>query len=212
MRNCENETMRDQLPMLAHGTLAPAEAAALRAHMADCEACAAELELLTRSARLFASATPHVDVAAIVAKLPMPPAAARPALRVEQGGARTAVRTRSAVPRYAMAAAASLVLVATLSFAALKGRVFGGMAGSEIVPDTAGDVRGTSGTPGQTGSEAGTEAVNTPPVALVGGAELDGLGEQQLETLLQELDRLEATVAADPISLQRPVTTTPGGF
>ncbi len=193
MHNCENETMRDQLPLLVQGTLAAADAAALRAHVATCAACAAELELLTRAGRLFSAATPQVNLAAIVAKLPSPPAAGRPQLRVERGGMR-----RNAMPRYAMAAAASLVLVATLSFAALRGRVFDGGTGVDVAPDTAGEVAM---------GEAGT-----PPVALVGGSELDGLGEQQLETLLQELDRLEATVAADPVSLQRPVAGTPEGL
>ena len=52
----------------------------------------------------------------------------------------------------------------------------------------------------------GTPAV---PVAIVGGTELADLGASELEALLAELDRMEATVAAEPISMQRAVLDAP---
>lgn len=194
MSDSHDETLRDQLPLLRAGALSAADAAALRAHLAGCAACTAELALLERTARLFEAATPRVDVSAILAKLPAPPAmASRPALRVERGGTRV-----PRIPRYALAAAASLVLVATLSFAALQGRVFG--------PSTPGL------TPGDTAPDIAAAAVAAAPVALVGAAELESLGASELETLLDELDRFEATIAAEPLSLQRPVVGAPEGL
>jgi anti-sigma factor RsiW len=188
MRECHETNERDALPSLLHGQLSAEAAARVRAHLAGCAACAEEYALLERSARLFASATPKIDVAAIVAKLP---AAARPALTVSRGGLRAA-----RLPRSALAAAASLVLVATLSFAALKGRVFGGgTSATDVAPDSAVPVA--------------TAPVAAVPVAMVGGAELGDLGSAELESLLAELERMEATVSADPVTMQRAVVNAP---
>lgn len=189
MRECHETNEREALPLLLRGRLGPAEAQRLRAHVATCPSCTEELAVLERSARMFDAATPRVDVAAIVAKLPVAPtqAATRPALTVVRGGV-----PRPLVPRYALAAAASLTLVATLSFAALKGRLFGdGTSDGRVLPDSAVPVAAAT------------------PVALVGGAELADLGSAELEALLAELDRLEATVAAEPVAMQRAVVNAP---
>lgn len=186
MRECHDTNERDALPLLLQGQLAPQDAARVRAHVASCASCAEELALLERAARMFTQATPRVDVAAIVAKLPAPPAVARPLLTVSRGSGRAPMMSRSL-----LAAAASLTLVATLSFAALKGRVFGTATTDDgVVPDTA-------------------VPVATVPVAMVGGAELSDLGSAELEALLAELDRMEATVAADPMAMQRAVVNAP---
>lgn len=192
MRECDEVNERDALPLLRRGLLEPSAAARVRAHVAACPSCAEELELLERSARLFETATPRIDVAAIVAKLPAPPAVQRPQLSVQRGGA-----GRPLVPRYALAAAASLTLVATLSFAALKGRVFGEASTPTVAPDT---------------SVPAAVVAQAAPVALVGGAELGDLGSSELETLLAEMDQLEATIAAEPISMQRAVVDAPEGL
>lgn len=184
MRECHEMNEREALPLLVRGLLGPVEAARLRAHVASCASCADELALLERTARLFDAATPKLDISAIVAKLPAAPQ--RPALTVVRGAT---VRPR--VPRYALAAAASLTLVATLSFAALKGRVFGDGGEGRIAPDTA------------------LPVAPAVPVAIVGGTELADLGRSELELLLAELDRMEATVAAEPVSMQRAVLDAP---
>lgn len=184
MRECHEMNEREALPLLVRGLLGPVEAARLRAHVASCASCADELALLERTARLFDAATPKVDIAAIVAKLPAAPR--RRSLTLVRAGA-----LRSRVPRYALAAAASLTLVATLSFAALKARVFGEPGGTQVAPDTA------------------LPATPAVPVAIIGGTELADLGASELEALLAELDRMEATVAAEPISMQRAVVDAP---
>jgi len=188
MTECQNETMQEQLPLLARGTLSTSDAATLRTHVAGCEACAADLRLLERSARLFDQVTPRVDTAAILAKLPAAPGS-RPVLTVSRGA-----RRRFAPPRYALAAAASLVLVATLSLAALRDNFFG----SAVQPDSLTDSNPT--------------LVAALPVGLVGGNELGELGVDDLERLLRELDQLQATVAAEPVTMQRPVSSAPEGL
>jgi hypothetical protein len=44
---------------------------------------------------------------------------------------------------------------------------------------------------------------------MVGGAELGDLGSAELESLLAELERMEATVSADPVTMQRAVVNAP---
>jgi hypothetical protein len=183
--DCTNETMRDLLPMLAAGALGASEAAALRGHLSGCAACQAELRLLETAGRVFAAATPRVDVEAIVAKLPLAPSA-RPALRVVRPTPRVL-----GLPRYALAAAASLMLVATLSLAILRDR-----NGSQIaVVDTA--------------SDSGYPAAAAVPVSMLGGGDLTDLSAAELRALLAELDQLEATIAAEPSRVQVPLIAAP---
>ena len=68
MGDCPNVEMRERLPDLLHGVLRAEDAVAVRAHVAQCEDCRAELEML-ESVR-GALVAPRVDTARIVAKLP----------------------------------------------------------------------------------------------------------------------------------------------
>src|SRR5688500_15801297 len=68
MRDCPNGEMRDRLPELMHNRLTGDARRAVRAHVAECADCRAELALL---GQLRASvAPPHMDVSRIVAALP----------------------------------------------------------------------------------------------------------------------------------------------
>lgn len=194
MNDCLNETMRDQLPLLAHDALDGAEAAAVQAHLTNCSACAVELRTLTAAAALFAAATPVVDTAAILARLPQA-ATARPSLRLESSarGARPAFR----MPRYALAAAASLVLMVTLSLTVLRPIFQGGTPRVDIAQVDTGIVDGAPAT---------TAPAPVEPVASVGGTELKDLGVDELTQLLDELDRMELNIAAEPRSMREPIT------
>lgn len=194
MTDCLNETMRDQLPLLAHEALDRAEATAVQAHLATCAACTAELRALTAAAAMFAAATPRVDTAAILAKLPQAPAA-RPMLRLESNP--KAVRAGFRVPRYALAAAASLMLMVTLSLTVLRPIFQGG----ELAVDVAQVDTGAVGT-----GPLVDVTWNVEPVVSVGGTELKELGVDELTQLLDELDRMEANIAAEPRSMREPIT------
>ncbi|MEX2181008.1 MAG: zf-HC2 domain-containing protein [Gemmatimonadaceae bacterium] len=200
MTDCTNETMRDLLPLMAHDVLGVHEAARAREHLATCPDCAAELALLRAASRVFAAATPAVDPAAIVRSLPSPPvgaerAAARPPLRVE--------RTRRAgranwMPRRYLAAAASLLIVGTLSLTVLE-RFYG---------ERTGVTAGSDGTTADSGRRAGLAV----PVDLLGAIDLADLGADELTAFLVELDGLEATVAAEPITMRQPLVAAPEGI
>lgn len=187
MSECNDHTMQDRLPALARGQLSAADAGDLRTHLASCADCAAEFAILQRAGRLFDHATPRLDVEAIVAKLPAPPSV-RPALRVERGESR-----RLGLPRYALAAAASLLLVATLSLSVLRPVFFN-------QPSATVDVALADG---------GLRTLPPLPTALVGGTDLADFDADELAILLADLDRIEATVASEPMALRQPVTPVP---
>jgi hypothetical protein len=68
MRDCPNVEMRERLPELMHGVLRADVAADVRAHVAQCDDCRAELELLERVRTVLA--VPKVDSSRIAAGLP----------------------------------------------------------------------------------------------------------------------------------------------
>jgi anti-sigma factor RsiW len=200
MTDCHNETMRDLLPLRAHDALDGAEATAVRVHLASCASCEAELRTITAAAVLFAATTPRIDTAAILAKLPAAPAAPQ-ALRLEPA-AKTS-RAFFCMPRYALAAAASLMLMVTLSLTVLRPIFFGETPSVDIVTVDTGavDVAVQS-----------TAPVGAEPVASLGGTEFKDLGVDELTQLLNELDQMEATIAAEPRSMREPITTSPEGL
>ena len=188
MTECNDTTMRDLLPLHAHGALAAEESARVRAHAASCASCAAEVAALQSAAQLFASVTPTLDSARIIAALPTAAPSARPALRLEPRA-----RPRFTMPRYAIAAAASLVLVATISFGGLRA-FFGG--NDEVVPDSTAGV---------------TTVALAVPVDIVGAGGLADLESDELRALLAALDEMVLTVAAEPTGFRQPVTSLPEG-
>lgn len=68
MRDCSNAEMRDRLPELMHNQLTGEALASVRAHVADCVDCRAELALLEQL-RLSVVA-PRLDVSRMVSSLP----------------------------------------------------------------------------------------------------------------------------------------------
>src|SRR5205085_2191809 len=71
MTECMNAEMRDALPDYLNGTLDAARTAEVRAHVAACNECAAELELL-RVVAASAPGAPPMDVARIAHAIPTP--------------------------------------------------------------------------------------------------------------------------------------------
>jgi hypothetical protein len=70
MIDCPNVEMRDRLPDLANDTLVMAERELVLAHLADCAACTAEIEILRTTRLILLKTTPRVNVAGIVSALP----------------------------------------------------------------------------------------------------------------------------------------------
>lgn len=188
MTECLNDEMRDLLPELAQGTLAPSAAGRVRAHVDACAACTSELAVLETTRLVLRARAPRVDTAAIVAAI------GAPALRVIPGGA-TARQSRKGtwMPRQLLAAAASLLIIGALALPSVRQAFLGGPRGT--IADSLADV--VAGSPDQAG------------LAIAGG--LADLSDDDLAALLAELDGLEATVAAEPTTMRTPLVDTPEG-
>lgn len=184
MTECGNDTLRDQLPLLALDALSGAEAARVRAHVAGCEACTAEFAIILKAGALFEAATPRVDTSAILRAIPAAPGS-RPVLSVQRGGRRPA-----RIPRYVLAAAASLVLVATLALPTIRA-VFNGEPATLV--------------------DSGVPVASVAPAGLVAGADLSDMDVDELTALLAELEQFDGTVAADPVAIRQAVNGDLGG-
>ena len=196
MTDCPNVEMRERLPDLLHGRLEGAARVEVQAHLATCEACAAELALLQEARRALDRA-PAVDVSRIVAALPRPVGAP---LTVSRGGGVEAP-ARRAVPawrRYAVAA--GLLLAAGVGgYPLLRG------AGADAAPD-GGLPAGASAT-ASPASQSGAGAATEDRLLAVN---VEGLSDDDFVGLLDALDDLEAVPASDPLPLV-PVEASVGG-
>jgi len=197
MTDCLNEEMRDLLPLLAHGSLAAAEAGRVRAHVTGCAECAAELATLETSRLVLRASAPRVDVAAIALAVNRSAGGAVPVLRVERGGAKpvAAVARRSVWrSRQLLAAAASVLIVVSLSVRLLDRRPSGSEGPSAV--DT-------------------TTAIATGPVQVATGSELSvgealvDLTSDDLSALLSELEGFDGKIAVEPASMRQPIVDSP---
>lgn len=177
MNDCPRADIRDLLPDWALGTL-PAEArAAVAAHLATCDACSAEVELL-RAARAELARVPAVDTARIAAAV----VAAQRAVPKRGPAAWRSWRAVSGV-----ALAASLIGVAVLT----RNRGPGALppdTTTPVVVDTGVEPSGT-----------GQRATITPAA----GRDLQlgpigDLGDEELRALLKRLDRVDALPPESP--------------
>lgn len=199
MTDCLNEGIRDRLPLLAHGTLAAAEVATMRAHVSACAACRVELEVLDLSRQVLAAAAPRVDQASILGALPAP----RLQVVAGKGSGVAAVPRRRGVwmPRQYLAAAASLLIVASLASPLLK----------SVFDDPSLSVGRDTNITVTTPTLGGTPA----PVSSSGFAVAAGLGDlsdDDLTALLAELEGFEATIAAEPTAMRTPIVSAPEGI
>jgi hypothetical protein len=182
---CPNEEMRDRLPALVHGTLSSVDEARVRAHVAGCASCGAEVALLETARRVIVANGPRIDTAAIVA------AVTAPSLTVVRGGGDAVVRPRRTwMSRQFLAAAASLLVVGSLAIPSVRGKLLGER--ETVAPDSlvaaAGDAAG---------------------LALSGG--LADLSDDDLAALLAEIEAVEPTVASEPGTLRSPLVDSPEG-
>ncbi len=228
MRDCENGEIRDLLPEYLHDALEPVARARVEAHLASCDACAAELSLL-RGIRGALSRAPAVDVSRIAESVRRATSASsRRGVHAETdggGAARRAPGSRRRLEAWQWSvAAAVLVAVGTFAYAASHGsrpplvapvavRPERTMPGSASRParDTS-RALATPATPSTTlaqrdeRSHAGSRApsaatVIAPSTAPDADALLGGLGElsdEDARAMLERLDQVQALPDAEP--------------
>lgn len=199
MTECLNEEMRDLLPLLAHGSLAAAEADRVRAHATGCASCTTELAVVETSRLVLRASAPRVDVAGIAQAVSGARSAGAPKLRVERGGATPLVPVaRRSIwrSRQLLAAAASLLIVASLSLRLLD--------------------RAPRADEGPSVTDTTTVIATDPAPALVAGSELSvgdalvDLTTDDLSTLLSELEGFDGRITLEPVTMRSPTVDTPG--
>lgn len=199
IHDCADGNMRDLLPGYAHGALSATERASVAAHLAACAACAAELELIEAASRAFS--TPVVDVDRIVRALPPAP--------------RAATRGASLGMAWRAAAAIAIVAIGALSVITLRGVIDTAPRRDTAAPAPA---PGTAIASSSRAAPAGAAAVAAPAAApgraapgISFGGGLSDLSDDQLDTLLGELDSLDSLPSAEPETHLSPIVPEADG-
>ena len=194
MRDCADGNMRDLLPGYVHGTISAAERASVAAHLETCEDCAAEVELIETASMAFPA--PKIDVGKIVKALPAAPRQARREARLW--------RIAAGIGIVAIGAGAGVMLRGYFAPAAQQ---TASVAPPAVAPEIIAAAPTASpeavAAPIQSGSMAASSATHATGISFGGG--LSDLTDDQLDTLLGELDNLEALPSAEPETHLSPI-------
>ncbi|HEX4935200.1 MAG TPA: zf-HC2 domain-containing protein [Gemmatimonadaceae bacterium] len=218
MTDCPNVEMRELLPELLHDALAANERERVDAHLASCAACAAELSVLRAAQRaLGRGRVPAIDTAGIVAALPRPrgeavteasagrTAAGRGSVQRHSSDAAGRTIVRPVAPRrpstllFRIAAAVTFVSVGGMSLSIARS-YFG--ASPAVIADSAMSAESAVGG-ASADATADTPVAASAPAGSVGRglgvhAVLGDVDDASLESLISELDQLEAAPLAEP--------------
>jgi anti-sigma factor RsiW len=197
IHDCTDGDMRDLLPDHVHGTLSAAMRSAVAAHLERCAECTAEVELIAAASRAFPA--PSIDVDRIVRALPA---------RV-----RVARRGTSARGAWRVAAAIGVIAIGAFSVVALRERFGAAQRQTASVPRAAETARqavatpepvpAVVGSPMRASSPSGSARPRGPGLSFGGG--LSDLTDDQLGTLLGELDALDPLPSAEPDAHLTPI-------
>jgi hypothetical protein len=192
MNKCTDSDIQELLPDLLHGALAGPEKVRVEAHVATCESCQEDLDVLrtVKSAAVFA---PSIDVDRVVRQIPpyraIVPAAEAPA------------RTR--VASWLVAATLALFVVGGGSVlvtrqnptgtSVVDGRAKASRQIATTQPPAPSKVPDASPTPKIT-----EPAASSHPHALALAAEADGLSDGGLVQLMNDMDTFDALPGSEP--------------
>jgi anti-sigma factor RsiW len=184
MNECTENEIQEMLPDLLHGTLAADVRGRVEAHLASCEQCREDLEVLraVKSAAVFA---PVIDIDRVVRQIPpyrtIVPAIERP------------VATR--VVSWLVAASLAIVVVGGGSL--ILARRDAPTARPEVV-----STQPPPSTPAQTTADpiAPPQNVVTKPHthALALATDVEGLSDGSLQQLMSDMAQFDALPAAEP--------------
>jgi hypothetical protein len=242
MNDCGSAEIRDQLPDLLHERLDEAARALVIAHLSTCIDCDEELRLLRDVLGMMESRTPRIDLTTIVSALPKPPIAAASIAVTPNAATSNVISIASRRRRWSdwrVAAAVTLLVAggssavllnrnapqsrvvatapaATPSEAAASAGSASTSAGQSVTgTPTVADAAAASTNGSAEASTPGTmAAADDPAVAadLGNGNRLGDLSEQQLQTLLNEIDKLPAVPVTDPDPVSLRVNARPTSF
>ncbi len=224
MTDCPSAEIRDRLPDLLHDRLDANARAAVEAHVAGCVDCQAELEVLRGVQSSLMARTPRVNVNAIVAALPAPPANTG-----ADAGAPIPLASRRRQPWFDWRVAASIAVLAIGAGAASyelvrhsreaesPARTNVAVAPPAVTPvPTPAPTAATPSSPTHTEPTAASEPAMVatatevaPPeqgeqIDIADAPQLGKLNQSQLKALLDNIDRMPATpvVEGTPSSIR----------
>jgi hypothetical protein len=223
MSDCSNPEIRDLLPDLLHDRLDARTRARVVAHVDGCADCRSELELLRSLRGSLERGTPRVDLDRIVTALPAPSS-----VRAPQHGRVWRVlhdwRIAAAVT-FIVAGGTSVVVIRNARDGAIDSsstpltRQLTRVASETTThADSPAAIASVSREPGSRGASQSapnrSQPTAAPPANSRGGApavasrdeqgpglgnsRIGDLNERQLKSLLNEIDRMEATPITDP--------------
>jgi anti-sigma factor RsiW len=201
MNNCTDSDIQEMLPDLLHGALANDERLRVEAHLATCESCQEDLDVLrtVKSAAVFA---PSIDVDRVVRQIPpyraIVPATERPDLPATERS------TRTRLVSWLVAASLALVVVGGGSVLIQSNGAprLGSTAPRPVVattiPKSSGAIASASTEPVVVTKVEESSTIAARPHALALAAEADGLSDGNLVQLMNDMDRFDALPAAEP--------------
>lgn len=199
MNDCADGNMRDRLPEYVHGTLSAAERRVVSEHLVACPDCAAEVELIETASRAFT--VPRIDTERIVRALP---SRARRRFAILGGGTQR------------LAAAIGIFVIGGLSVVAVRewGRRHD-VPVQATAPTHANTLAAATPAPAaaRPAAKTGSAPIAAPPPvtaeaarpAMSFGGGLSDLSDEQLDTLLGELDGLDALPSTEPETHLTPI-------
>lgn len=201
MNDCMNAEVRDALPDLMHGRLSELNTATMRAHVETCPDCREELRLL-EEIRASAPIAPRIDVSRIVAALPAP----MPSEADQLVASAPARARRSSSRLWKTAAAAALLVTGSLTFATARRQstvnpvgatsIASPVASAPAATPAANQVAVAPVTPVAVVPGSQTSANKPAGLSLTGGVQ--DLSDDQLESLVNGLDNVEALPSSEP--------------
>jgi anti-sigma factor RsiW len=200
MSDCTNLEVRDLLPDLARGALTGSSLVAVEQHVAGCASCRAELALV-RNARAVLGATPAVDTSRIAAAVARSTGIRREATKAVGRTRRRRAWSLTAPSRRVWLAAASIVAVAGAAVLAMS--VARGPGAPDVAPVVA-RVE-TPSVPAPVTRDRGEPVRSATPATsraeIVMGGTVSDLADADLESLLRELDGLDAQLDVEPAAV-----------
>jgi anti-sigma factor RsiW len=239
MTECRTPELQDLLPDFVSESLGDADRVRVTAHLAECDACTADLAILRR-VRAARVPVASIDVSTIVAALPRPAAAATPTLQVHRGGsvppsmrpaAKTPTRSLWKGPQvWRMAATLGVVLAGGFSVLVARrgGAAFDAApdalqvgesttvapVGSTVMRADSAGVMSSTASGGRATAGASTGAAAAAHAAhanvTVSYGALDNATEAELQALIDRLEQWDGATSAEPAP-SLPVVTSRGG-
>jgi hypothetical protein len=191
MNRCTDSDIQEMLPDLLHGTLAEDEKVRVEAHVATCESCQEDLDVLrtVKSAAVFA---PSIDVDRVVRQIP-PYRAIVPAV---EAPARTRVASWLVAATLALFVVGGGSMLVTRQKAPAITATAPGSPATRVATTPPSD---PSKVPGPAPAPRIVDPASSPrPHALALAAEADGLSDGGLVQLMNDMDRFDALPGSEP--------------